>query len=114
MLSRSLFIAVLVSASGGCTTSQTEARCVGNQCGSQSFELKESTNVPDVFVGMTRSDVISIPGDKFYSHSGEGRPPVVDSFPYIENGKTKYIYVEYSGGRVEFANPGFDWPYRVR
>ena len=50
------------------------------------------TNVPGILVGMTRDEVIGVLGSNFESYNGFDRPPFVDSFPYVEGGRTRYIH----------------------
>jgi hypothetical protein len=62
---------------------------------------------------MTRLEVVEILGPNFIPFEALHLPPQADSFPYEQNGETKYIWVEYWKGTVSGANLGFEHTYRI-
>ncbi|MGV6839633.1 MAG: hypothetical protein ACWA40_05505 [Planktomarina sp.] len=106
-------ISLLLSA---CASSNLEETCTIENCAAQNQvepktaeapELETGeTKVPGIFVGMTRDEVIGVLGTNFSSFVGLERPPFVDSFPYTEDGVTKFIYVRYRSGVVRAATSG--------
>lgn len=106
-------ISLLLSA---CASSNLEETCTIENCAAQNQvepktaeapELETGeTKVPGIFVGMTRDEVIGVLGTNFSSFSPLTRPPVIDSFPYVEDDVTKFIYVDYSRGVVRGASSG--------
>ena len=82
-------------------------------CASNFGEPGFKTKVPGVITGMTRAEVVEVLGASFIPFEALHLPPQADSFPYQENGETKYIWVEYWNGTVSGARRGFDQTYRL-
>lgn len=99
-----------------CFETQAEGQCKKAPCDEQP-EIKDpndrTTDIPGVLIGMTREEVVEVLGNNFLSFTGDSLPPVTDSFPYVEDGKTKYIWVGYISGKVNYAVPGQSDVYKV-
>ncbi|WP_292068095.1 hypothetical protein [Marivita sp. XM-24bin2] len=103
-------IAVSLSA---CSAERSDTYCLEYVCTSNFGEPGFKTKVPGVVTGMTRSEVVEVLGANFIPFEALHLPPQADSFPYEEDGETKYIWVEYWKGTVSRADRGFDHTYRI-
>lgn len=67
--------------------------------------------------GMTQAEVLSVLGPLYpVSHSADAEPmrPLIDIFPYPEDGTTKYIQVLYQeDGRVDWIRFGHQKTYAI-
>lgn len=96
-----------------CSAERSDAYCLEYVCKSNFGEPGFKTKVPGVITGMTRAEVVEFLGANFIPFEALHLPPQADSFPYQENGETKYIWVEYWKGTVSGARRGFDHTYRL-
>ena len=104
------FVVLILSA---CSAERSETYCLEYNCQSNFGEPGFKTEVPGVITGMTRAEVVEVLGPEFVPFEALHLPPQADSFPYEENGKTKYIWVTYWNGTVSRASRGFYDIYRL-
>ena len=102
-------VAITLSA---CATSQPDQRGTGTERDAQVAEDPRLTEVPGVLVGMTHEEVVSVLGTNFIV-SGDMGPDMVLSFPYVDNGVTKYHWVGYSEGKVTSTRTGKNYSFLV-
>ena len=113
-IARMIFITTSIAITlSACSAERSEADCLEYVCASNFGEPGFKTNIPGIITGMTRSEVVEVLGPNFIPFEALHLPPQADSFPYEEDGKTKYIWVEYWKGTVSRASRGFDHTYRL-
>ena len=95
-----------------CATSHPDQRGAGTERDAQAAENPRLTEIRGVLFGMTHEDVVSVLGGNFITH--HLGTFMVRSFPYVDNGITKYHWVGYDEGRVTAVGTGEDQPYFVQ
>ena len=111
MTVRLTFAALMGITLSACAAPHPDHGGAGTERDAQAAEDPRLTEVPGVLVGMTHEEVVSVLGTNYIEFPMGTF--MVRSFPYVDNGVTKYHWVGYRDGRVTAANTGEDHQYFV-